>query len=159
MRKSDVTVVQHSPLCEMVQEKWGGKWHDHKAFTELFSGTGDQILPSYLVHLSAEAQQGTLRGHYGRLLHCEVSVPCVLFWTYICCAKVSCQGIEVVMEFSSWGDTKKLQCMWNIIKEIKPEASVVILCGCQPSGDCSHQAGSHLCYTKMHQLSLFSQIL
>lgn len=146
MRKSDVTVVQHSPLCETVQEKWGGKWHGCKAFMELFSGAGEQTLPSCLVHSSAEAEQGMLQGHYRRLLHTGVGVPCVLFGSYVCCAKGSCQGMEVVMEFTSWGDSKKLQCMWNIIKEIKPEASVVICCGHQPSGDCSHQAESRLCY-------------
>ena len=146
MRKSDVTVVQHSPLCETVQEKWGGKWHGCKAFTELFSGPGEQALPAWLVHLSAEAEQGALQGHHRRLLHAGVGVPCVLFWSYVCCAKGSCQRMEVVIEFSRWGDSKKLQCMWNIIKEIKPEASVIILYRRQPSGDCSRWAESHLCY-------------
>lgn len=145
MRWSEVTVVQHPSLCEMVQ-KCDGNWHGCKAFTELFSGAGEQTLSSCLVYLPAEAEQVTLQGHYRRLLHTGVGVPCVLFWSYICCAKWSCQGVEVVMEFSSWKDSKKLQCMWNIIKEIKPEASVIILGGCQPSGDCSRQAESHLCY-------------
>lgn len=79
MSKSDVTVAQHSPLCEMVQEKWGGKWHSCKAFTELFSGAEEQALPSCLAHLSAEAEQGMLQGHYRRLLHTGVGAPCVFF--------------------------------------------------------------------------------
>lgn len=96
--------------------------------------------------LVSEAEQGALRGRYRKRWHTGLRVPGVLFQSYICCAKGSCQGTEVVMEFSSWGDSKKLQCMWNIIKEIKPGASVVILCGCQPSGDCSLWAESRLRY-------------
>lgn len=128
----------------MGQEKWGGKWHGYMAFMELWFGAGEQTLPSCLMHSSAEAEQDTLQGHYRR--HTGVGVPCVLFWSYICCAKGNCQGIEVVMEFSSWGDSKKLQCMWKIIEEIKPEASLIVLCRQQTSGGCSHQAESHLCY-------------
>lgn len=93
----------------------------------------------------SEAEQGAPCAWYRRLWHAGLGVPGVLFQSYICCAKGSCQGTEVVMEFSSWGDSKKLQCMWNVIKEIKAEASVIILCGCQPRGDCSLQAESPLC--------------
>lgn len=140
--------------------KRGGIWHSCKAFPELFSGAGEQTLPSCSVCSPTEAEQGTLQARYRRLWHTVLGVPCVLFRSYICCAKGSCQGMEVETEFTSWGDSKKLLCMWNVIKEIKLEASVVILCGHQPSGDCSRQALAHICVAvKVHPLSPFPQML
>lgn len=133
--------VQQPPLCDMVQGKrW--KMSPCEAFKELFPGAGEQALPSCLCS-SAAAEQGTLQGHHQRLLHSGVGVPWVPFGSWICCAKGPSWAMEVVMEFSSWGDSEKSLSMWNTIKEINqehlPPSSVDIL----PSRVTSVPLGGH----------------